>query len=455
MKILLTTHQFLPEFSSGTEVLTFETAKVLQRLGHEVLVFTGYPAADDIKDSERFDSYCHDGVPVTRFHHARVSMGGQGNIVEAEYNNLLFASYFRKFLKELQPDLVHFFHLQRLSASAIDVCHDLDIPMVMTPTDFWLVCPMNQLRMLDNSLCTGPDASSINCLKHIVALTQSGMIATLVGMCPTRLLGLAVGAMCRGDKPDSGSLSLVRALTERPAFLKARMNKLDKVMAPTHLMEKILQDNGLRQEKMFFLPFGINLQYLESAPKGERSEVLRVGFIGTLAEHKGAHVLIEAMRLLSLEKKLDVRLYGKLEDFPNYVERLKDAVGADCRVHFYGTFPNQLIGEVFSDLDVLVVPSIWYENTPLVIYSAQAAGCPVIASNLGGMAEVIQHENNGLLFETGDASDLAAKLKWLIDAPDVLERLTGNAKKPKSVTEYATELVGIYHEVIKERQKAI
>ncbi len=102
-----------------------------------------------------------------------------------------------------------------------------------------------------------------------------------------------------------------------------------------------------------------------------------------------------------------------------------------------------------------MVPSIWYENTPLVIYSAQAAGCPVIASNLGGMAEVVQHENNGLLFEAGDASDLAAKLKLLIDAPDVLGRLADNAKNPKSVTEYATELAEIYDSVIKERQQAI
>ena len=69
--------------------------------------------------------------------------------------------------------------------------------------------------------------------------------------------------------------------------------------------------------------------------------------------------------------------------------------------------PNESIGDVFSELDVLVVPSVWYENTPLAIYSAQEAGCPVIASNLGGMSEVIKHEKNGLLFEAGDFVGLA------------------------------------------------
>ncbi len=449
MKILLTTHQFLPEFSAGTEILTFETAKELQVLGHEVAVFTGHPARAGLADNERFDSYSHTGLSVARFHYDVGPMGGQTNVVEAEYNNLLAAVYFREYLKQFKPDLVHFFHLQRLSASIVDVCQDLDMPMVMTPTDFWMVCPLNQLRLPDNSLCTGPDAGSINCLKHIVALTQSKLVAASVGKCPQRILALVVGAMSKRAMPNSGVSSLVRALVKRPGFMKKRMNLLDKVVVPTRLMKQILQDNGLQKERIVFAPFGINLQYLEGVPRAGRSEVLRIGFIGTLAEHKGAHVLIEAIRLLATDRKLEVRLYGKLDDFPDYVERLKASSVADPRIKFCGTFPNQQIGEVFSDLDVLVVPSIWYENTPLVIYSAQAAGCPVIASNLGGMAEAVRHEDNGLLFEPGDASGLAAILKRLIGTPNLVENLAKNARKPKPVTEYVAELVDIYYEVLR------
>lgn len=451
MKIILTTHQFLPEFFSGTEILAFETAKELQRLGHDISVFTGFPADRDVMDCDRFDCYCHDGVPVTRFQHGNVPMGKQFNIVEAEYNNLFFAAYFRNYLIEFQPDLVHFFHLQRLSASAIDVCHELNIPMVMTPTDFWLVCPMNQLRLPDNSLCTGPDAGSINCLKHIVALTQTGIAATFIGKCPLPILALVVGAVSWKAMPNCGVFPLVRALLKRPNFMRERINKLAKVILPTRLMGKILQENGLQEKRGIFSPFGINLQCLENITKVEQTEVLRVGFIGTLAEHKGAHVLIDAVRLLSPDLSLEVKLYGKLNDFPDYVEKLKNSIGKDKRIKFCGTFPNSEIGEIFTHLDVLVVPSIWYENTPLVIYSAQAAGCPVIASNLGGMAEVVQHGDNGLLFQAGDSPGLASLIKSIIQEPAMLQALAEKANMPKSIAEYATELVEIYDEVLEAK----
>src|SRR5579864_368170 len=156
MNILLTVHQFLPDYSAGTEVLTFETAKELRRSGHNVHIFTGYPAREHRNDDERFDHYEVEGLPVERFHHSYVPMGGQENTTEAEYDNHLFATYFREFLKRQDFDVVHFFHLGRLSASAVEVCYQAAIRMVLTPTDFWFVCPTNQLRLPDGSMCKGP-----------------------------------------------------------------------------------------------------------------------------------------------------------------------------------------------------------------------------------------------------------------------------------------------------------
>ena len=451
MKILLTVHQFLPEFSTGTEILTFETAKELQKIGHDVSVFTGFPAANGINDCERFDSYFYDGLHVNRFAHGTVPMGEQFNIVELEYNNLFFASYFRKYLKELQPDLVHFFHLQRLSASAIDVCYELNISMVMTPTDFWLVCPMNQLRLPDNSLCKGPDKGRINCLRHFVALTQSSAIVQKLDRLPDWVVGKMIWGLNKGLFSGRWFAPLVRALYDRPAFIEEQMNRLDRMIVPTRLLEKILIKQGLKEEKIVFCPFGINFHNIEQKIIPEETMLLRIGFIGTLAEHKGPHVLIDAIGLLPQDLSLEVKLYGKLDDYPEYVERLKASAGKDPRIRFYGTFPNSEIGEIFTHIDVLVVPSIWYENSPLVIYSAQAAGCPVIASDLEGMAEVVRHGDNGLLFQAGRASTLARLLESFIQDPAMLQNLSKNAAMPKSIVEYVSELVGIYNEVLNVR----
>lgn len=453
MRVLLTVHQFVPDFAAGTEILTLDSARGLTRLGHKVMVFTGYPAQVALRDDERFDRYRFDGIPVERFHHAYVPMGGQDNTTEAEYNNRLVAEHFRKLVRDFRPQVAHFFHLMRLSASVVDVCLQEGIATVLTPTDFWVVCPTCQLRLPDGRMCIGPDPSGVNCLRHLVALTQPPVLRARVKRMPDWALALGISAINRGFFRDRSFPLFVRALYQRPRFLRERMNMLDRVLVPTRLMENILKGNGLRAEKIVFCPYGINLANFNPGPRQEDTK-LRVGFIGTLYEHKGVHVLLQAVRTLPAQAQLELKIYGRTDEFPAYVEGLKRLAAGDSRIRFCGTFPNHQIGEVFSQLDVLVVPSIWYENTPLVIYSAQAARCPVIASNLGGMAEVIHHGINGLLFAVGDVAGLGHILAAVAEDRQILQRLSQRARQPKSMGQYVQDLDRIYGELVPQQLAA-
>ena len=445
MKLFLTVHQFLPDYSSGTEILTFKVAKELQNLGHEVTVFTGYPAQRPMKESERFDSYSYENITVNRFYYANIPLGNQDNIIETEYNNLFFADYFRQYLIGFKPDIVHFFHLSKLSASAIDICVDLGIPRVMTTTDFWLVCPTNQLRLPDGKLCNGPNRSSVNCLRHIVEISQSSKTHARLRTLPDWLVTLLIWIIKNKLLPKLWFSDYVSALVDRQQFMKNRMNKLDRVLVPTRLMQNILQNNGLNPNLISYLPYGLDVEdIVPDNNKGSKKE-LRVGFIGTLFEHKGTHLLIEAIQNLLPNLAIELKIYGKLEEFPEYVAKLYEIAKGDPRIKFCGTFPNQEIGKVFAELDVLVVPSIWYENTPLVIYSAQAANCPVIATNLGGMSEVIHHEVNGILFEKGNIVELANSIRRLYEDRILLKNLAINSVNPKSIQKYVSELEHIYN----------
>jgi glycosyltransferase involved in cell wall biosynthesis len=119
----------------------------------------------------------------------------------------------------------------------------------------------------------------------------------------------------------------------------------------------------------------------------------------------------------------------------------------DPRISFKGTFPNDQIGNIFNTLDCLVVPSLWYENTPLVIYSSMASGCPVVATNLGGMSEAVTHNVNGLLFEKGNVHQLQQHLKRMaLDRP-LVASLAAKTKIPKSIPQYADDLERIYAEI--------
>ncbi len=130
VRILLTVHQFLPDHTTGTEVLTFQAARELERRGHEVRIVTGYPMKQAPASSKRFDQYEYQGLRVERYyHHEGTAIGRQSNIAELEYDNHLFSDWLRQYLGEWRPDIVHFFHLK--------ICRRLPSIYVVTSAYRW------------------------------------------------------------------------------------------------------------------------------------------------------------------------------------------------------------------------------------------------------------------------------------------------------------------------------
>jgi|WetSurMetagenome_2_1015567.scaffolds.fasta_scaffold01906_5 glycosyltransferase involved in cell wall biosynthesis len=452
MKILYTTHQFLPDYSAGTEILTYSTAKEISRRGHRVFVFTGYPVKRAVVESHAFDRYEYDGISVDRFFHSKISSIRPRNPMEAEYNNLFYADFFRKRIQELKPDLVHFYHLQRLSASVIDVCREMGIPAVFTATDFWLVCPTNQLLMPDHSRCLGPDKGMANCVRHLAAISEGKRIGAILDRLPDWLMTVCIRSIkCTTFLPGNRYVPLVRALAARPAYMEKRMNRISMVLVATRFMGEILRHHGLEARSIRHVPFGIDQAHIACVSAKGTAQHLRIGFIGTLYYHKGAHVLLEAVRSLPEEMPLKVKIYGELEQFPKYARTLQSTAGNDHRIEFCGTFDNSEIGVIFSTLDVLVIPSLWYENHPLILSFAQAARVPVVATNSEGMREMIADGENGFLFEKEDVKGLADILRMLCDDRSVVKYLSDHSRQPKSISSYVDELERIYDDLLGHR----
>lgn len=450
MRIVLTVHQFLPDYSSGTEILTYETARELQKHGHSVSVFTAIPTQGEPTDVERFGRYIYNDIPVESFYFNRLPMGTQSNPVEMEYNNHLVGAHFRNYLQQERPDIVHFFHLAHLSASPIDACYDLGLPTVLTPTDFWFMCPTYELRFPGNQVCAGPDVFGINCIRHLVANTQSRRVNSIFQRIPSLFFRTTIPLIQKLGKVDKKYSSLISALSQRQQFLQDRINRIDRVVIPTKIMKQSLTKNGLDSHRIINIPFGINFEYLQNAQRPKPDKILRLGYIGTLSEHKGVHVLIKMMRQLE-GRPISLKIYGKVNELQGYYKRIKKLSEGDSRIEFCGTFPNPEIGTIFSELDALVVPSLWHENSPLVIYSAQYARCPVIASNMAGMSEVIEHGKTGLLFEAGNVLELAEVIESLLDNPKLVQQLSDNAPRPLSIQGYVNKLLAIYNSLLKEK----
>lgn len=441
MKILLGVHQFFPDYNAGTEVLTLSVAKGLIANGHNVMVYTGFPSSMNTVDEMRFDRYVFDSIVVHRFHHAYTPMGAQSSMIEIGYDNQKSADHFSCILDEFRPDVVHFFHLNRIGSRLIAVAHAAGIPCYLTTTDFWPICPTAQLLLPSGHQCDGPDSISANCVGHFAASKKRGFVPGLISHLPQPVLQTAVRAVSMTNFPNFPFRQEIRAISKRLEVNVERLNLLREILVPTAYMRTLLVRYGVSPALISIRPFGVRAP----ATKGRVrrfvvGQALRIGFIGTLAPHKGCHVLLNAVQHLS-PGLVTLSIYGRGDEFQAYVDAMKMSSAATGAIAWKGTFPNDVIETVLDELDVLVVPSTWRENTPLVVYSALSSRCPLIVSDVGGLTEVVTHGENGLTFSAGDAGDLRRQVLRLISEENLLNELSSHCKPPKSDEEYLNDLL--------------
>ncbi len=449
MKVLFTVHQFFPESRAGVEIVTLGLARELKSRGHAPHIFAAKRSipGSGIRPGE-VEDYEFEGIPVRRVGRPEE---GFSRSYRLNYHNEALARRAREYAREITPDLIHAMHLQGLSASVLPVFEELGLPIVFTAADFWTVCPVVDLRRHDGVMCEGPEVS--HCIRCIASRNPDPRVlraASVPGIVP-RLAGLLSRTPLARY---SGALRQVHDVRERPEYIKEKMQSVDHVLAYTRLTRDLLQANGIGAGKTSVSPYGIDTSGVSEARKERRpSSTLRVGFVGTLAPHKGCDVLLRAFRAApDLDATLAV--YGSAQGYEDYAEELRSLAGGDRRIEFRGTFSREELGSVFSEIDVLVVPSRWYENAPGAIFESFAAGAPVVATDLGGMSEFVRPEENGLLFGLDDAEGLARQLRRLVEEPELLERLRAGIGPVKSVGEYADEIERVYESLIERRARA-
>lgn len=443
MKILLTVHQFLPDFGAGTEVLTLSVARELISRGHELIVFSGHPIKTLLTGKWYIDEYTYLGVHVYRIHHGALSINDNSSRMKEEYSNSIATKHFKHLLQSFKPDVVHFFHFARLGTALVDEAIDMGVPAFFTPTDFWSICPNARLAYADGTPCRGPSLGAANCATHLAGQKLGPTSEKLLSYIPNSI-SEAIAGLARTELFPAITLrDNLHAIKERLPTNIARLKKLNHIVAPNKMIESSLTQHGIPASKITVSEYGIDLGINRRIQPRVRGSELRIGFIGTLSRHKGCHTLIDAFN--TLKKGLaTLEIYGSETHSPSYSKKLRAKAKNNSSISFNGTFPNNEISTIFSGLDILVVPSIWSENTPLVIYSAHAFGCPVVASNVPGIVESIRPETDGLLFEQGNHLDLASCLQRLIHEPNLITELSANARTPRSTPEYVNHLLEIW-----------
>lgn len=297
----------------------------------------------------------------------------------------------RRILEKEKPDVVHTHNLGGLSMSVSSLIRSLGVPHVHTLHDYALFCPRANLLKGNGKICDKP---------HI---------------------------LCKIYKN-----------------VKKKLIDPNVVISPSKFVLNLHTEVGFFKNSITVVePNGIPIT--NKKPIKKNFSCINTVYVGQITKSKGVHILINAFREL---KEDDVRLHivGKGPDFTEF----KTLAKGDDRIIFYGFVPEYQLKELYSMANLVVVPSIWYENSPTVIYESFTSSTPVVGSRIGGIPELVVDGYNGYTFEAGNIDELKSILENLVRDIPKLKKLGMNAfeyVRKYDINKHTKKIVKIYETI--------
>lgn len=401
MHILKIIHGYPPDYNAGSEVYSQSICNELSKK-HKVSVFTReenpYSPCFSIREQKVNDNLT--------LYFVNNPQGKDG------YRHQQMDDNFAGLVKQLKPDIAHIGHVNHLSTGLIDELNKLKVPIVYTLHDFWLMCPRGQFltRSIGNAnnfqLCEKQDDKK----------------------CATDCYKVYFSGREENENTDIENWSLWTH--QRMIETKAIIQKVVLFIAPSnYLRDRFINDFDIPENKIIYLDYGFPTEYLTPQLRSEQATTEKskektnytFGYIGTHIPAKGVNLLVEAFN--QIEETAMLKIFGRANgQSTNALKKL--ATKSKNKIEFSGEYINHnLANDVFSNVDCIVVPSIWGENSPLVIHEAQSCKVPVITADFGGMKEYVQHHVNGLLFEHRNINSLVEQLNFAISNPETMKKL--------------------------------
>jgi glycosyltransferase involved in cell wall biosynthesis len=373
--ILICSNVYPPNFIGGAEIIAHYQAKSLQEIGHEVIVFTGDSAHNGTRYTMR--QHIYEGLPVFR-----VPLKSQDYSWDfVNFSHVPVEKHFDALLDVFSPDVVHMHNIVGLSLGIIHSAKRRGVRTVVTLHDHWGFCFKNTLIKKENEICQ--DYSRC--------------------------------AECMPTLADGADRNI--PIRMRRDFFRFQLSEVDSFISPSSYLAETYVRAGVPIGKMNLIWYGIDVARFSSVIKKPNLGRIRFTFIGYFGSHKGIPVMLEALMLIRSPERISVNLVGGGE-LNDYAHQRVEAAGLQSVVRFWGKVDHTRIEEVFSETDVLILPSIWPENQPVTITEAMATRTAVIASEIGGIPELVTSGYNGYLFQPGSAKDLAEKMSEFINYPE-------------------------------------
>ncbi|MCA9734491.1 MAG: glycosyltransferase family 4 protein [Deferribacteres bacterium] len=399
----------------GAERYYFELAKVLEAYGHEVIPFS-------MQHPENFETnYAEYFVPniefngLTPLQKMRQTPEILGRII---YSRKAKEAVTR-LIEKTKPDIAHLHMIDhQLSPSILHAFRDAGIPVIQTCHQYKLVCPSYRLFVMHtNEVCE---------------------------RCISGDFYHAFAQKCLKDSRGASALVTIESYVHK--WMKIYDN-IDLFHVPSRFLGNKLIEGGFPEEKIWHNFYTINLEDYPYHP--EYGDYCL--YFGRLSEEKGIQTLLRAMKSMP-ETKLLVAGDGPYRAF---LEGLKFELGLE-NVTFLGNKGGDELVKLVQNSRFIVVPSEWYDNSPLVIYEAFSMGKPAIVSTMGGMPELVDDGINGFHFQAGDEEELSDKVATLWSDTDLIQKFSKNAREKAdrefSPAAHYNNIIQVYEKLVSEKK---
>lgn len=435
LRVLHAIHDFLPRHRAGSEIYAYELARELSKR-HDVFVLAAEYDLSAPHGTIRWTA-C-DGLPVVEMVN-NWEFGG----FEDTYSSSRLNRQLGHVLAATQPDVLHVHNLLNLSFDLPRLARERGIGTVATLHDYTMVCASGgqRVHVADAHVCTVIDtercsrcfaSSPFGAQLSVGRLRRRPVARQVLKVAGSLRRHLPLAADRAAEYLPSGT-GTPADMQRRLAYARHVFEQIDLFVSPSASLAQEYVRLGLDPRRIEVSDYGF-----APGPAAVRTPApaTRFGFVGTLVWHKGAHVFLQALERVRGTFQADV--YGDPAVSPQYVAELR-RLARGRPVRFHGSFDRDRLSETYSSIDVLVVPSLWPENSPLVIHEAFMHGAAVVAARIGGIPELVTDGVDGFLYDAFRPDELAERLQRFVDDPSLALRLAAKAPPVKRMEDDARD----------------
>lgn len=406
-RILIIAHGHPDVHKGGAEFSAYHLYKEYAAKGHEVLFIA------------RSEELPHGGAAFSTRNNSQELLFHTRQSDDFLFSNLQSRYMWQEFpdlVQKFKPEIVHFHHYFLIGIESL-----LQVRKVL------------------------PNAKIILTLHEYLAICHRQ--GQMIKAPSNQLCFKATPRDCHGCFPEHSPADFFM----RERYIKRAFGVVDKFVSPSQFLKDRYVDWGLEADQIEVIENGIPpKQKQHYIPlRATNDEYINLTYIGQINPYKGLNVLLDSIKLLDRKqrKKICLNIHGSsLQNQPEaFREEIESSLKELKNVAFYhGPYEHHQVDNILEQADWVVMPSIWWENSPLVIQEAFRQKVPIIASDIGGMAEKIEHGKTGFLFSVGQPSALASVLKYIIENPGESKSLAQNILPPLTIEDSADKLLSLF-----------